>query len=371
MSNPFLDLLVVGSGGGPDETNLSAYLIKPCNASWEAGILALEAGSGQGALNQLLLRNPDLFSTSNTTPPVRHSASEIYSFVRAFLLSHAHLDHLQSLVISAGSLSGPRKRLYALKGVLEDAETVFGNRLWPNLASWDETDEDYKYLYAPLYNNGKYQELESFPQVSVKVVPVNHGYYETSGQYDSSAFFIRDNNAGKEFLFFGDVEPDSLSASPRTIDVWRLAAPKIPDQLNAIFIECSWPSSREDDMLHGHLKPEHLRDELLVLAKQVYVSRNPSAVAGTSRTSGPRTRPNRKKQKLNPEPTATPTLEPEALHGILDGLRVYVMHCKEQLDGRPGQPMKDLIVGQVRALVDAEKLGVEVFSVDQGMHIKI
>jgi hypothetical protein len=60
---PAFDLVVVGSGGGPFETNLSSfvlrhhvlgnswltrimnrYLFKPCDVPWTDGIIALEAG---------------------------------------------------------------------------------------------------------------------------------------------------------------------------------------------------------------------------------------------------------------------------------------------------------------------------------------
>ena len=60
---PTFDLVVVGSGGGPFETNLSSfvpcrfllgnswltctmrrYLFKPCDVPWTDGIIALEAG---------------------------------------------------------------------------------------------------------------------------------------------------------------------------------------------------------------------------------------------------------------------------------------------------------------------------------------
>ena len=67
---PTFDLVVVGSGGGPYETNLSSsvsrlvpfslrvrltlynasvdrYLFKTCDTSWKDGIIALEAGEAQ------------------------------------------------------------------------------------------------------------------------------------------------------------------------------------------------------------------------------------------------------------------------------------------------------------------------------------
>lgn len=123
-------------------------------------------GSGQGALAQLLQQSSDIFG-QNADDRV-YSAAEIYSFVkqvfymlycsltpsyvttaRAYYITHAHLDHINSLVISAGSLKGPRKRVYAFEQVLKDLEIVFSDRIWPNLASYDEQDEDFKLLYSP------------------------------------------------------------------------------------------------------------------------------------------------------------------------------------------------------------------------------
>jgi len=108
---PVFDLIALGCGGGPSEHNLSCYLFKPHETPWSDGMVALEAGSGIGALARLLDQQPDLFgSRSNTgadgeaTP---YSAAEVYSWIRCFLITHAHLDHMNSLVLSAGSLGGP------------------------------------------------------------------------------------------------------------------------------------------------------------------------------------------------------------------------------------------------------------------------
>ncbi|KAJ7168116.1 cyclic-AMP phosphodiesterase [Mycena crocata] len=350
------DLVVVGEGGGPDETNLSAYLLKPSAAAWEDGIVALEAGSGQGALQKLLQGDPQLFNSPDQplarTKP--YSASEIYSLVRCFLISHAHLDHINSLVISAGSLGGPRKRLCAAKQTLADLESVFADRIWPRLASWNSADDDdHKLLYIALGMNDAYETL--IPNVSVCGFPVSHGHNE-AGNYDSSAFFIRYDPSGHEFLFFGDLEPDALSLSPQTINVWRAAAPKIPASLSTIFIECSWPSSRSDDMLYGHLKPEHLVTELEVLAREIIKVRNASSS----------TRPARKKQRMNPN--ASPPID---VRGALEGLRVFVIHCKDTLDGAPDRPNQTLIIEQIKTLVEVKGLGVEILAARQGMRIQI
>jgi cAMP phosphodiesterase len=67
---------------------------------------------------------------------------------RCFLITHAHLDHVNSLIVSAGSLGGSRKRIFATEQTLRDLETVFADRIWPNLASWKEDDDSFRYLYT-------------------------------------------------------------------------------------------------------------------------------------------------------------------------------------------------------------------------------
>ncbi|KAL0947289.1 hypothetical protein HGRIS_013409 [Hohenbuehelia grisea] len=372
---PTFDMLVVGVGGGPDETNLSAYLVKPCGTSWKDGIIALEAGSGQGALNQILAHHPGILAscceTSDEVASQTYSAAELYSFVQCYLISHAHLDHVNSLVISAGSLRGPRKRIYAADQTLRDLETIFSDRIWPNLASWKESDEDFKLLYTTLACDGKYQSISE--QISVRTMPLSHGTAAGDGSpgahepYTSSAFFIRHDASSHEFLFFGDVEPDSLAHLPRTIDVWRAAAPKIPARLSTVFIECSWPADRRDDMLYGHLNPPHLVAALLALATEVVKARSaatsPRSPVPSSQVESPERVPLRKKHRKNPS-------SPSDLTGSLDGLTVYIIHCKHDLNERPGaRPVRERILLEVQDLVAPHCLGVEILAVEQGMRL--
>ncbi|KAL5388204.1 hypothetical protein DPSP01_003193 [Paraphaeosphaeria sporulosa] len=95
---------------------------------------------------------------------------------------------------------------------------------------------------------------------------------------DSTAYFIRTESTPttptKEVLMFGDVEPDSISLSPRTAHVWAEAAPKIAAGiLTGIFIECSYTNSQGDPVLYGHLAPRHLLAELQNLAEMVKEAR--------------------------------------------------------------------------------------------------
>ena len=96
---PAFEMVVLGSGGGPLETDCSGYLVKPLRSKWEDGVLALEggesggkvknmliAGSGMGALASLLREQepksmfPDVtFPQDYNTPVLK--AAYIFSFL--------------------------------------------------------------------------------------------------------------------------------------------------------------------------------------------------------------------------------------------------------------------------------------------------
>ncbi|KAI5124052.1 hypothetical protein M0805_003881 [Coniferiporia weirii] len=378
---PSFDLLVVGSGGGPGEVNLSGYLLKAHESSWDDGIVGLEAGSGLGALTRILKEQPDLFAAAAGEPGP--SAVQIYSKVRTYLITHAHLDHVLSLVLMAGSVDGPRKSIRASRQCLEDLQTIFKpSRIWPNLASWDPNDSDHLYLYDPLTDDpAVYTPLHG--ALSVRMLPLSHG-----PDYTSAAFFVRHGSGpnARELLFLGDVGPDALATVPRTEAVWRAAAPKIPHALDVLFIECSWPSGRADNKLYGHLTPEHLATELENLAAAVIECRDGISGSHTSQgsvsgSSGPSSSlkhdavsnlsrkrafstasPERKRQKR--------ATSAEDLRGALTGVRVFIMHCKDDMEGKYSRPMHEVITEQVRRLVDEKGLGATVLAAEQGALIR-
>ncbi|KAG9083272.1 3',5'-cyclic-nucleotide phosphodiesterase pde1 [Ceratobasidium sp. UAMH 11750] len=244
------DLVVVGCGGGHDETNLSGYLCKPRDQPWDAGILGLEAGSGYGALKRLLGTThlfSSLFPKSKSKSKPELSATDraytIYTHLRAFLLTHAHLDHVASLVISAGSLPGPTKYILGAQGVLDDLNRCIftPGRCWPNIVGWDGNTSGGKLKALPVAsaNDGETADRDEeytdlgigMDSIRVRVVPVAHGGscasqpHHTNGQpddhddagiYRSSAFFVRHAPTRHEFLFFGDVEADPDPVPPHT-----------------------------------------------------------------------------------------------------------------------------------------------------------
>ena len=212
--------------------------------------------------------------------------------------------------------------------------------------------------------DGGYVDLNR--DMSVCSMPVTHGLTAKTGSvYESAAYFLRNNVTGREFLFFGDVEPDSISSKPQTINVWKVAASKIPYTLSSVFIECSWTSDRPDNLLFGHLNPMHLADELVALALEVYKVKNNLQSASLLVAEGgkrPDTRA-RKRKRLNP-------VSLDSLRGVLNGVTVYIMHCKSDVGGKYDEPIDQIIGAEVRALVEKKGLGVEVVVLEQGTRIR-
>ncbi|KAH9901114.1 cyclic-AMP phosphodiesterase [Cubamyces lactineus] len=383
------DLFVLGCGGGPYEDNLSSYFLKASDASWKDGVIALEAGSALGAVRKLLATHADVFATEAESVE-KLTPAEVYSWIQCYLITHPHLDHLSGLVLSAGSTPRSSVPVHGTQYTLEAISDVFSGKVWPALASWTKR-LDKPLLLSPLSPEDGYVALTD--TISVRTMPISHGQSPISTgatdtptrspdshsansrsfePYASSAFFLRHIPSAHEFLFFGDVEPDSLSSRPQTRDVWRTAAPKIPHTLSALFIECSWPAGRPDALLYGHLSPAHLADELSVLAREVIASRARSrANSRGSGSDGDEADDNeddgndrrRKRRRQSDEDAEVD------VHGALAGLRVFVVHCKDDLHGKYDKPIHEVIAGQVRELVEDRALGAEIVAVEQGMLI--
>lgn len=201
-------------------------------------------------------------------------------------------------------------------------------------------------MHGRITTDSGHTKITTPGDLSVRIMPLSHGQNPTV--YRSSAFFIRHDPSAKEFLFFGDVEPDELATERLLVHVWREAASKFPGTMDTMFIECSWPSGRKDEELYGHLTPEHLVNELKSFAAEVMACRTES--------SGP----SKKRQRLENGNTYA---------NVLDGLKVFIIHCKEDLEGKHGRPMREVITDQVRELVLASGLGATVLSAIQGTRI--
>ena len=112
-------------------------------------------------------------------------------------------------------------------------------------------------------------------------------------------------------------------------------------------------------MLYGHLTPDHLMQELTNLALEVAVYR---ASRNKKTTSELPVSPIRKKQR---------TIKPASLdlRGILSGVKVYITHCKEDMESKYDRPMHKVITEQVTRLMELKGLGATIFAAEQGTRI--
>lgn len=379
--------------------------------------------------------------------------------IPTYLISHPHLDHVSGLAMNTASFqhTASRKLIAGLPSTVEAIkEHIFNDIMWPNLS--DEDGGVGLVSYQRLQEGGSvavgFGEGEGYLEVcdglTVKCLSISHGkcsqnhthrgsypvvadhsqHYSTSRRgsrastppithdrnhgyhgkkgciIDSTAFFLRDEQTGKEILIFGDVEPDSISLSPRTVHVWSDAAPKIASgTLTGILIECSYDDSQPDKALFGHLNPKHLFAELQVLAEKVAALKpgeDPSAVRKRKRQSNgliipedcvpprspvrrgrsnPRSTRRRKRSSVSPasRPSEDILISPgfhdgdidgtsiddherpipqhrrQSLVGALEGLRVVIVHVKDNLRDEPN--VRDTILTQLTGYEKERQLG--------------
>ena len=405
---PALQVVCLGAGGGPSENEVSGLLVRSIATEWaKNSFLAVDAGTHLGPIIKILERDFPSISTlprqgngvhaaglskalgrtslspspeddgengAKPEPTILSSGPfaglkfpfvsaranalhVVQNYVRTYLITHAHLDHLSGFAINTAAFaaSTSAKTLSALPSTVAAVKDhIFNDVIWPNL-----TDEDggvgfvtfqrlkeggdvmigegegrgyievcdglgvkaFKVSHGtctksppshhhrgsiagldlPPYNgsiqgsthgdftSGMQRSNSQFSQSGTPGLTTRPSFYHQSQHasphmtaadspscvVDSTAFFVRDIVSHREVLIFGDVEPDSISLSPRNHWVWQEAARKIAlGILGGIFIECSYDDSQPDNVLFGHLNPKHLIAELQSLAHTVSEIRN-------------------------------------------------------------------------------------------------
>lgn len=386
-----LQVICLGSGGGPSEDNVTGFLVRSLSSGWSKGsLLAVDAGSHLAAITRCLEKSFPLFSNEiagerQSTPSpapsdLQHGVKKkkhvtildsgpfagvkfphlcaranalhvLHTYVSTYLITHPHLDHLSGFTINTAALHGRSrpKTLAALPNTVDAVKRhIFNDIIWPNLSDEDGgvgfvTFQRLKeggdsmigegdgrgYIdvcdglgakafsishglctksppahqlrgsisnaadLAASHNGATMPDGNHAGQMSGSMSNNDHGSVpSTPGAHrrqslhnllqthshppepcvvESTAYFIRDEETAREVLIFGDVEPDSISMSPRNEIVWTEAAHKVANgSLKGILIECSYTDAASDEALFGHLCPRHVVAELQVLAQLVH-----------------------------------------------------------------------------------------------------
>ncbi|PSR75281.1 cAMP phosphodiesterases class-II-domain-containing protein [Coniella lustricola] len=243
-----LQVIILGSQGGPLETNCTAFLVRSLATGWRKGsLMAVDAGVHLGAITQILenTQPPNLGESKELALPYElrtgpfaglkvHSASAKTNAARiqgdlidTYLITHPHLDHISGFVINTAGLAGPRrKKLAGLPTTIQALKThIFNNVIWPNLSDEDHGAGLFTYMrlneggFPGMGNVDGYLEFNE--GLAVKTWSVSHGHLVERQPHRGSApntrFGSLDAPTGTLGFNIGMLSPRSIAhnnASP-------------------------------------------------------------------------------------------------------------------------------------------------------------
>jgi 3',5'-cyclic-nucleotide phosphodiesterase len=252
---PAFVAVVLGAGGGPGQDDMSAYLLAPAGSS---DFVALDAGTLLSGIRTAWAAG----SFRGIGPPgeaaLAPAAWILRERVKAYLISHAHLDHVAGLVID--SPEDASKEILGLPATIDMIrDHLFNWRVWPNFG--DEGPAPLKKFRYVRLAPGRAHPIAG-TVMTVEPFELSH-----SG-VTSTAFLVRAGGAAA--LYVGDTGPDAVEGSDRLKALWTRMAPLARDgSLRAIFLEVSYADGRPDHLLFGHLTPIWLMREVRRLAELV------------------------------------------------------------------------------------------------------
>ena len=237
-------IIPLGVKGGLDESNLSAYLVAKKGTE---NYICLDAGTINAGL-QVALKNSLFKETSAEEIQKKH--------IKAYFISHGHLDHLAGLVLNAPN--DIAKPIYGFASVIDVLKNnYFTWKSWANFANEGDKPILNKYTYQPLSEGNEIL----IPNTELYVTPYSLSHVNP---YESSAFLVRQNQ--EYLLYLGDTGADTVEKSNKLNLLWKAIAPLIKEnKLKGIFIEVSFDNSMPDKALFGHLTPQLLMHELNTL----------------------------------------------------------------------------------------------------------
>lgn len=251
---PTFIVVPLGVKGGLVESNLSAYLVAPVGS---ASYVCLDAGTVYSGVEKAVANK--VFAAP--------AGDVVRANIKAYLISHAHLDHVAGLLLNAPD--DTPKSIYGLENCLTTIQNDYFNwQAWPNFGPGGTPPALGKYQLREL-KPGLGIPIEN-TKLSVQTFVLSHGK-----PFQSAAFLVRSGSS--YLLYLGDTGADAVEQTGNLRAVWQAVAPLVKArQLKAVFIEASYTNAQPQKQLFGHLTPALLLQELAVLGQLV----GPAALRG-------------------------------------------------------------------------------------------
>lgn len=247
--HPVFEIVALGVRSGVADGNLSSYLVRPLGTNeaviCDAGTLGhgLKRAEARGVLDDIPIM-PDS-SLSRAGHVLKQS-------VRAYLISHAHLDHVAGLVLS--SPDDTPKPIYALpqtSAIL--SENLFNGRVWGIMGDKGPEPRISKYSYKDM-QPGQSQTIDG-SGLSITAWPLTHA------STTSTAFLIQHHE--RAVLYLGDTQADQPEGPQNLHELWKAIAPLVQEgRLRTIIMGVTYPDNHPDDALCGQLRPKDLLKSL-------------------------------------------------------------------------------------------------------------
>ena len=196
VTEPQFVTIALGTAGGLTEANLSAYLLAPAGST---EFVALDAGTLLSGLHHAARKGnlADLGVLPDS--PLSVEGQALTRHVKAYLLSHAHFDHIAGLVLTAPE-DTPKPILALASTIAALRDHVFNGHLWPNFGDEGPGVPLKKYHFVRLHPGA--EQAIAGTSLTVRPFALCHG-----GE-PSTAFLLHAN--GAYALYVGDTGPDEV-----------------------------------------------------------------------------------------------------------------------------------------------------------------
>src|SRR3954454_224597 len=202
QTKPSFNVIPLGIKGGLDESNLSAYMLAPAQSG---NYVCLDAGTLYAGIEKAISYH--VFNKPATTI--------LRTNIKAYLISHAHLDHVAGLIIN--SPADTNKAIYGTAFCLNNIQThYFSWQTWANFGDKGEKPALNKYHLVAINDSTEIQIPGT--ELNVKAFTLSH-----AAPYESTAFLLRNNTA--YVLYLGDTGADTIEHSNKLQSLWHSMAP--------------------------------------------------------------------------------------------------------------------------------------------------